>query len=135
NHVNPGSPLDDLNAVLLRETAAHCELHVGVGLLGGPQLTEVAVELVVRVLAHRARVEHDEIRVTGRGTGRGGRVAGALELSGQALGVVHIHLTTEGADLVAVAAGSIGHDPTITRVSRAHGVARCRAIRSLVKYA
>ena len=59
--VDPRRSLDDGAAVLLRETAADGDLHVGVAQLGRPQLPEVAVELVVGVLAHGAGVEDDDV--------------------------------------------------------------------------
>ena len=59
--VDPGGALDDGAAVLLRHAAADGDLHVGLLELGLAQLAEVAVELVVGVLAHGARVEDDDI--------------------------------------------------------------------------
>ena len=59
--VDPRCALDDGAAVLLRQAAADGDLHVGVAQLGRPQLAEVAVELVVGVLAHRAGVEDDDV--------------------------------------------------------------------------
>ena len=53
----------DLAAVLLREAAAHGDLHAGVSRLDRSQVAEVAVELVVGVLPHRARVEDDHVGV------------------------------------------------------------------------
>ena len=69
--------------------------------LTGAQLAEVAVEPVVGVLAHRAGVEHDDV---GRLALRRAPVARVLEQAGQPLGVVHVHLAPEGADLVAARA-------------------------------
>ena len=64
--VDPRRLLDDAAAVLLRQAAADRDLHVGVGGLGRVEVAEVAVEPVVGVLAHRAGVEHDEVRDVGR---------------------------------------------------------------------
>ena len=58
-------------AVLLGQAAADGDLHVGVGLLARREVAEVAVELVVGVLAHRAGVEHDDV-----GVGAVGRALG-----------------------------------------------------------
>ena len=96
--VDPRRLLDDPAAVLLREAAAHRDLHVRVGGLGRGEVTQVAVEPVVGVLAHRAGVEHDEV---GRPAGLGPHVAGLFEQPGQPFGVVHVHLAPVGADLVA----------------------------------
>ena len=60
--VDPRRPAGDLAAVLLGQAAAHRDLHARVGLLDRRQVAEVAVELVVGVLPHRAGVEHDDVR-------------------------------------------------------------------------
>ncbi len=70
------------------------------------ELAEVAVEAVVGVLADGAGVEHDHV---GRLAVGRPPVAGVLEQPGQPLGVVHVHLAAEGADLVA-ARLSVIHD-------------------------
>ena len=59
--VDPRRLLDDRGAVLLRQAAADGDLHAGVRGLDRRQVAEVAVELVVGVLAHRAGVEHDHV--------------------------------------------------------------------------
>ena len=85
----------------------------GLRLLRRAQLAEVAVELVVGVLAHRAGVEDDD--VGDLGTLVGGQagevdVAGRLEQAGEALGVVHVHLAAVRAHVVGPgrAAGVMG---------------------------
>jgi hypothetical protein len=95
--VHPRRLLDDGAAVLLRQAAADRDLHVRVGRLRRVQVAEVAVQPVVGVLAHRAGVEHDEIRGAVR---VGSHVAGALEQAGEPLGVVDVHLAPVGANLV-----------------------------------
>ncbi len=75
----------------------------GFAVFAGPELAEVAVELVVGVLAHRAGVEDDDVRDGGALGGRDARevdVAGGLEQPGEALGVVHVHLAPVGAHVV-----------------------------------
>src|SRR5699024_6971313 len=97
------------------------DLHLGIDLLGSPQLPQVAVEFVVGVLPDRTRVEHDEIRVTGRGTTGDRTIPRLLELPRQPFGVVHVHLTTERTDLITVTCSPpsrvrglfTGHDPRI----------------------
>ena len=68
----------------------------GIGLLTRRQVAEVAVQLVVGVLADRARVEHHDVGVGAVG---GPPVSGGLQQPGQPFGVVHIHLAAVGADL------------------------------------
>ena len=70
--VDPRGALDDGVAVLLGHAAADGDLHVGVRGLGRAQLAEVAVELVVGVLAHRAGVEDDDVGDVGPLAPRGG---------------------------------------------------------------
>ena len=69
----------------------------GVRGLDRREVAEVAVELVVGVLPHRAGVEDDDVGllVVGRGD-----VPRLLEQPGEPLGVVDVHLAPVGADLV-----------------------------------
>ena len=78
----------DLALVLLGEAPADDDPHLGVGRLQRLQMAEVAVELVVGVLADRARVEHHHARV-GESVGRGHAVG--EEQPGDALRVVLVH--------------------------------------------
>src|SRR5262245_23483244 len=97
HNVNPGRAPDDLAAVLLSQAATDRDLHAGVLGLDRGQVTEVAVEPVVRVLPYRAGIEdHD---AGGLALGRTD-VARALQQAGQPLGVVDIHLAPVGANLV-----------------------------------
>ena len=101
--VDPRGALDDGLAVLLGHAAADGDLQVGVGGLGRAQLAEVAVELVVGVLAHGAGVEDDDVgdvRTLRGGDAREVDVAGGLEQPGEALGVVDVHLAPVGAHVV-----------------------------------
>ncbi len=90
----------DRRAVLLRQAAADGDLHARVGGLDRREVRQVAVELVVGVLAHRAGVEDDHVGVVRRRRGGERHVAGVLQQPGQALGVVDVHLAPVGADLV-----------------------------------
>ena len=128
--VHPWRPPQHRVAVLLRQTSADGDLHIGVGLLARSQMADVSVQLVVGVLAHRAGVEHDDV-----GVGTVGRLAvpGSLQQPRQPLGVVHIHLAAIGADLIgarhlanstacfrrALARG--GNSPRLSRHHRSHG--------------
>ena len=101
--VDPRGALDDRRAVLLRHAAPDRDLQVRVALLERAQLAEVAVELVVRVFAHRARVEDDDVGDLAPVVSRQARdvdVARRLEQPGEALGVVHVHLAPVGAHVV-----------------------------------
>ncbi len=86
-----------LVAVLLGQAAADGDLHVRVGLLARHQVADVAVELVVGVLPHRAGVEHHHVGVGALGCAA---VAGGFQQSGEPLGVVDVHLAAVGADLI-----------------------------------
>ena len=95
--VDPRRLLGDGRAVLLREAAADGDLHARVLRLHRREVAEVAVELVVGVLAHRAGVEHDDVGLLAGGRGGVPRV---LQQAGEPLGVVDVHLAPVGADLV-----------------------------------
>ena len=103
DHINPRSLLHDGGAVLLGKASTHGNLHALIAFLGRCQLTELAVQLVVRVLAHGAGVEHHEIGVSIDG----GHVARRFEQTGDALRVMRVHLTAQSAHLVS-GGGHIG---------------------------
>ena len=84
--------------VLLGEAAGHDDLATVALRLPRLQVAEVAVQLVVGVLADAARVQHDDVGV---GLRRGGDHPVGLEESGDALGVVLVHLAPERAHEVA----------------------------------
>ncbi len=90
--------------VLLRQTSAHGDLHFRIGLFARREMAEVAVQLVVSVLPHRAGIEHDDVSVT---VVLGTAIACRFEQSGEPLGVVHVHLAAIGPDLIS-AVGAIG---------------------------
>ena len=80
--------------VLLRQAPADRDLEIGAGVLQRLQVPEVAVELVVGVLADAAGVQHDDV----------GRLdivrrlhAFGREQARDAFGVVFVHLAPEGA--------------------------------------
>ena len=113
--VDVGRLVDDEVAVLLGQAAADHDLHVGPPLLEGLELTEVAVELVVGVLADAAGVEHHHVGIVDAG---GRAQAVGLEQAGDALGVVLVHLAPEGAHHVRL----VGHP----RGPRSRGTATSR---------
>ena len=100
--VDPGGLLHDRVPVLLCHASADGDLQTRVVLLDLRELAEVAVETVVGVLAHGAGVEDDDIGLV---VTVGLNIAGIVEQSGQTLGVVHVHLTSVGLDLVAARRG------------------------------
>ncbi len=59
--VDPRGLLEDDVLVFLGEAAADGDLHPGVPPLHGGQVPQVAVELVVRVLAHRTGIDDDDV--------------------------------------------------------------------------
>ena len=84
-------------SVLLREAATNGDLHARVIALHLTQLPKRAVESLVRVLTHGARVEHDEISfliLLCR------RVPRFFKQARQPFGVMHVHLAAESAHLV-----------------------------------
>ena len=88
--------------VLLREASADRDLEVGPVGLHRLEPAEVAVELVVGVLADAARVEHDHVGgvdVVGR------HQPVRREEARDALGVVLVHLAPVGADVEAADTG------------------------------
>ena len=89
---------DDELAVLLREAPTHRDLEVRALGLQRLEPPEVAVELVVGVLADAARVEHDDV---GGVEIVGGLHAVGDEQAGDALGVVLVHLAPVGAQVEA----------------------------------
>ncbi len=98
DHVDPRRLLGDGRAVLLRQAAADRDLHAGPRGLLRREVAEVAVELVVGVLPHRAGVEDDDVGVARPSGTRD--VARLLEQPAEPLGVVDVHLAPVGADLV-----------------------------------
>jgi len=94
--VDPGGLLEDGVLVFLRQAAADRDLHALVTLLHGGQVPEVAIELVVGVLAHGARVDDDDVGLDAVGFD----VSRGLERTTQALRVVHVHLAPECAYLI-----------------------------------
>jgi hypothetical protein len=103
--IHPRSLLQYGVAVLLGQAAADGDLHPGVGRLDRGQLAKVSVQLVVCVFPDRARVEHHDV---GLGALRR-NVARRFEHPGHALGIMDVHLASEGAHLVGAGrAGSVG---------------------------
>jgi hypothetical protein len=92
-------------AVFLGKAARHDYLTTLASVLPGPEVAEVAVELVVGVLADAARVEHDDVGIVLR---FGADQPVGLEQAGDALGVVLVHLAPVGAQDVTAGHGQRG---------------------------
>ena len=97
HHVDPRRLRADALGLVLGEASAHDDLHAGATVFDRLEHAEVAVELVVGVLPDAAAVEHHDVGVLGIGS-RNETIG--LEEAGDALGVVLVHLTPEGADEV-----------------------------------
>ena len=91
-------PLEDALALGLRVAASDGDHHVGLPALAGRCIAQVGSQPSVRLLADRARVEHQHVRFIRRSrlpeTER-------LEHALDALGVVRVHLTAERGDVEA----------------------------------
>ena len=97
HHIHPGSLLDDLALILLRQTAPDGDLHPRVRLLDRNQVTEVSVEPIVGVLANGTGVEDHHIGLLALGHRH---IARILEQASQTLRVVDVHLAAVSAHLI-----------------------------------
>ena len=100
--VHPGCLLDNGVLVLLRQAAAHGNLHTLVAALDGGQLAEVTVEAVGGIFTHRAGIENNQV---GFDALLSTNVAVGFKQTRHSLGVVHVHLTAESAHFVGARAG------------------------------
>ena len=90
----PG-PLEDLPPLELGHAAADADAQPGLALLQPAEPVEGVVELLRRLLAHRAGVDEDEVRALGI---RGRLVPARAQHAGHLLGVVDVHLAAERLD-------------------------------------
>ena len=90
---------DDLVPVLLREAAPDCDLQTRTPVLQRLQMTEMPVQFVVGVLTDATGVEHDDV---GSFEIVGGFHPVRLEETRDALRIVFVHLTPEGANVEAL---------------------------------
>ena len=90
-------------SILLCEAPRHDDPQRGVAILHRFEMTQVPVELVVRVLPDRARVQHHDARAFE--VLRGGHPVGRQQPR-DALRIMLVHLTSEGADQVGAVHGS-----------------------------
>ena len=103
--VNPRRFRHNRVAVLLGKASPDGDLKGGVHPLDGGEAAKVSVELVGRVLAHGAGVDHHHVRASRIHDHIGSAAlrlrchhSRRLEQSGHALGIVDIHLAPEGPD-------------------------------------
>ena len=92
DRVDPWRSLDHRFPVFLGQATADGDLHTRPAQFQRPELTEVAVQAVIRVLTYAARVENDDISnfsVIGRDQ------ALSFQQARQPLGVVLVHLAAE----------------------------------------
>src|SRR5205823_15009422 len=99
HHVYMRRPTLDEVTILLCQAAGDGDLHLGAVALEGLDLTEMAVELVVGVIADAARVQDDDVGLLHI---VGGLHALAIEQTSDPLRVVRVHLAAERADDVAL---------------------------------
>ena len=100
--VNPGCLLNDGVLVLLRQAAAHSDLHALVATLDRCELAEMTVQAVGRVFTDRAGVENNQV---GLSAFLSANVAVSLQQAGHSFGVVHVHLAAESTHFVGAGAG------------------------------
>ncbi len=89
--------LEETFALRFREAAAHGDHGVRVAALLGMGVAEVRGESLIGLLADRARVEYEHVRLV---CARSLADSQLLERSADALGVVRVHLTAECRDVV-----------------------------------
>jgi hypothetical protein len=106
DHIDPGGLVENGLLVHLRQAAPDGDLHACMLVLAGLQMPQRAVQLACGVVADRAGVDDDDVGVLAVTCGD---IARALQRPGQPLGVVHVHLAAEGADLVGASA-TVGID-------------------------
>jgi hypothetical protein len=105
--------LEDALPLGFRVAPADRDDHVGPPALPGGGVPEVGRELRVRLLADRARVEDDDVRVLWR---RRLAEAERFEHALDALRVVSVHLAAEGGDVVTAHGESmVAASPPLTR--------------------
>ena len=95
HHVHVTGPFDDRATVLLRQTPADRDLKIRPFGLERLQMTELAVQLVVCILADAARVEHNHIGLV---EAIGPRHSVRFKQTREALRVMLVHLTPVGAN-------------------------------------
>src|SRR5438105_7569344 len=91
DEVDPWRTIEEALPLLLRHAAADPDGQVAALLLQLAQTAEVRVDLLLRLIADRAGVEQDEVRLH---LALHALVAAQLQAAGEALAVEIVHLTT-----------------------------------------
>ena len=94
DHIHIGRPLPDDVLIFLGQTTRYHDLTSGLGILPFLQRAKCAVELFIGMLANTAGVDYHNIGVVLDG---GYLEAISLKQTGDALGIMVVHLTPEGA--------------------------------------
>src|SRR2546428_515350 len=94
----PGSALLDAALVLLGQASCHDDAHARVSFFERLQVPQRPVQTIVCVLPDGTGVEHDHLGLSGL---IGRRVPVHFQQSGDALGVVLVHLAPDGANEIA----------------------------------
>ena len=97
--VHEGSARANLLMRHLRNASCHYDDGLRPSLLQLPNVSELREDLMLRLLAHRARIEHDHARLL---NGLRSREAKALKHAGDGLRVALIHLAAHGINEVRV---------------------------------
>ena len=87
---------DDGRALLAGDAAADADHQIGIELLQVPDPAQVVEYLLLRLLAHRAGIEQDDVGFLG--AFRLDHAVAAGQHVGHLVGVVFVHLAAEGAD-------------------------------------
>ena len=97
HHIDERRALDDRGAFLARDAAADRDHQTGLRALEMPHAAEIGEHLLLRLLAHRAGIEDDQIRVF-RALGPLHAFSRAQDV-GDLVRVVLVHLAAEGAQI------------------------------------
>src|SRR5258706_6785854 len=97
DHVDERRALADRAAFLARDAAADRDHQPGFGALQVPHAPQIGEQLLLRLLAHRAGVEHDEVRIFR--TLRALHTVSGAQHVGDLVRVVLVHLAAEGAQV------------------------------------
>jgi hypothetical protein len=96
NHVDVRRARDDRRTLLAGHAATHADHQIRIGLLEQAHAAEVVEDALLRLLAHRAGIEENDVGIVGA-VGLDD-VFGCGEHVGHLVRIVFVHLAPEGAD-------------------------------------